>query len=244
MAEERPKRIDRGIAIVVIIAGLLTGGVVTWHLLRPEPEKRYSPEYPVAEGQRMPYEMLAERAEADETPPDGHAAASAGADTGAEAEGGTASVAETGAPSAEEVPTEVPTDSDRDVLRGAEAWNEQAGNTDFVELTEKLYVQISARTVIMANEIARNPEDYLDPQKVMADFLTTQLVKYDVDPEEYYEFTRWVARDEERASDFRERILRVAEEHAKMKIDVSAVSDLSPAAVPPPDEEEPRTVAP
>ncbi|MGC9318023.1 MAG: hypothetical protein ACP5KN_08310 [Armatimonadota bacterium] len=235
MHPDRRKRIDPGIALVVIIAGLLTGGVITWHLLRPDPERRYSPEYPVAESDRIPDESPGGLAEAAEMPPSNQEGTSAEAepDPGDEAD----SSDEAGTPGGEEVPIEPPTGIDRDVLKGAQAWNEREGNTEFVELTDKLYVHISARTVILANEIARNPERYPDAQKVMADFLTTQLVKYDVDPDDYYEFTKWVASDHERAKQFGERILREAEEHTKMKIDVSAVPNLSPAPVAPPEEE-------
>jgi len=109
-----------------------------------------------------------------------------------------------------------------------------------VELTAPLYIRLSARAVLFANQVSRHPEDFPgDPQELMVEFMTKQLLKERVDPQAYYEYTHWVSSDHERAQRMGEQILREAERHVLPEdgaIDVSSVPGIAPAPVAPPDD--------
>jgi len=235
MDRER-KRPDTGIAIVIIIAGLLTGVVITSYVLTPKPRPRNGPEYRVVDS---PAEAAA-LADAGRQAQAGDSRASGDAIDGT---GEDAPPASTDAPPADaptpgpaDEPTPPPTGDDGELIDDAQDQFEAEGITEFVELTEELYIRISAGAVIMATIISQAPNDYPDAQEVMADYMRTQFVKERVDPEEFYNYTQWVASDHERAMQVGEKILREAEKHTDIKIDVSAVPGMSPAPVAPPED--------
>lgn len=230
--EGKQKRLDTTIAIIVIIAGLATGGVITAHLLTPKPKgPRYFPEYEVVnslEEISMPEEPGAtegssEAASAAEGPAGGIASQPSDAET-----------EQPNAPGESSSADERPSAAERRIIAGTNQRLAQEGVTEFVELTEDLYVRVCARMVIFAAVLQQqeNPK----AQSLMADFAETQLAKERIDPEEFYEFTKWVASDHDRAERIGEMILREAEKHTDMKIDVSAVPGLAPAPVAPPED--------
>ncbi|MGD9496767.1 MAG: hypothetical protein AB7Y46_10735 [Armatimonadota bacterium] len=221
----QPRRLDIGIATIVIIAGLLTGLLITYYVVIPRPQPRYSPEYPVVDS----LAQAAELAEQDAAP-DGPASSAAAA--GAPDRPTTP----LGAPRLDDIAAPLPPDDERKLIRETEESFELEGITETVELTEELYLRISARAVIMANLIAQNPEAYPDPKQTMLAFMRTQFVKERIDPEQYYKYTHWVSSDHDRALEYGERILRAAEREAKMRIEVSDVPEIPPAPVAPPED--------
>ncbi len=227
MDRER-KRIDSRIAIVIIIAGLLTGAVITFHFLTLKQRPRYGPEYRVVDS---PAEAAA-LADAG-----GQAQAGDGRTSGdvTDGTGEDAPPASTDTPPADE-PTPPPTGDDGELIDDAQDQFAAEGITEFVELTDELYIRVSAGAVIMASILSQAPDDYPDAQEVMADYMRTQFVKERVDPEEFYNYTQWAASDHERAMRIGEKILREAEKHADIKIDVSAVPGMAPAPVAPPED--------
>lgn len=250
MSDDR-RTLDTRIVIVVIVAGLLSGGVIAWHMTRPEETSaRYSPEYPVAQSQRVPMEMLdgsgdapdaahadagEHSAETEAPSDDDPAPENAGGDDAAGTASGAPERSEAESDNEDARPPEPITDADGRVMDSASDWAEHEG-IEYVELTEDLYITISARAVIMAHMISQDPDEYPDPQETMADFMTTQLVKYRVDPRQYYEYTNHVASDNARARRMGEKILREAEAHTGQEINVSDVPGLAPAPVAPPEE--------
>lgn len=203
------------IAIVVIIAGLITGAVLTWHFTRPEAPARYTPEYRVVDPSSAEAATLAP---VESVP--------AGADAAGE-EPSTAG------------PANEPTVAERAAMRGAEEIMEREGITERVKLDEDLYIRLSAEIVIFTNAAQREPnsDDVEAMKRLIADFTAGLLARHHVDPQDYYDYTQWVASDHERARQFGERILRTAEKRAQMRIDVRTVPGIAPAPVAPPDND-------
>lgn len=224
------KRPDLSIAIVVVIAGLLTGGVLTWYLTRPEPPVRYTPEYRVVDPESAEARAVLSEAEPSSGPVD---EPTRQPDTGPAAEEppGTADGPPPGV-------DEGPSAPDRAVIEGAREIMEREGVTEHVKLTEDLYVRLSAEVVIFTNAAQHEPnsDDVVAMQRLIADFTAGLLARHHVDPQEYYDYTQWVASDHERARRIGEKILRAAEKRAQMRIDVRTVPGIAPAPVAPPEE--------
>lgn len=198
--EEQRRHKDTTFAIIAIVAGLLTGAVLTWAFLQPEEEARYTPEYRVAESQRVPYGS----AEAAEESPGGDAEAEAsdGAD-GEDRAGGEGTAA------------------DRATVRGARERMREEGVAEYVEIDDEVYVRVSAKMVIAAavlNEALGPGADPEEAERLLADSAATELARAGVDPDEFAAYTEEVRSDPERAMEMAERILREAEKHTEMKI--------------------------
>jgi len=210
------KRLDTRIVIVVIIAGLITGIVLTWHFTRPEAPVRYTPEYRVvdpgaAEAAVLPEDMPPADPveEAPATDPDTPAGAA----------------------------SERPSSPDRAAMEGAQEIMEREGVAERVELNEELYIRLSAEIVIFTNAAQHEPnsDDVVAMQRLIADYTAGLLARHHVDPQDYYDYTQWVASDNERARRIGEKILQAAEKRAQMRIEVQEVPGLAPAPVAPPD---------
>ncbi|MBD3292781.1 MAG: hypothetical protein GF393_07630 [Armatimonadia bacterium] len=248
MAEQRRKK-DNRIAIIVILAGLLTGGVLTYVYLQPEDQPRYSPEYPVAQSHRIPFgsaeaaptetdeagAVVAEGDEADEpgTEADGAREATSDQSTapaqGADAEQDDGSVLD----SDELDPAE------RATIRGAQRREEPEGVEDYVELTEERYIRLSARMVIDAHALSKAVGEDADPvevQHLLAERAAERLAEAEVDPEDFWAYTRDIHSDPDRAKEMGEKILREAEKHTQYKITVEDVPGMTPTPVPGADE--------
>ncbi len=231
MSEKRRGRQDAAIAAVVIIAGLLTGGLATWYFLSPKPGRSYTPEYPVAEEQRLPYDMLAAQAEAAGEP---GAADAAGADEAApEAE-----QPEGRRPDdAESAPHEPhPPAADIRVIEGA---RERQADGDYVKLTEELFVRLSAKMVIFASTLENHPEadNTAKMQGLMTDFAARELAEASVNPDDFYAYSQRIAEDPRLSEEVREKILREAEKHTTRRITVSDVPGVPPTPVAGPEDE-------
>lgn len=214
--ETQRSPLNKQIAIVVVIAGLITGVVLTWHLTRPEAPVRYSPEYRVVDPGTAEAAILSEDAPpvqpAEEAP-------AGGADTPPVA------------------PSDRPSSPERVAMEGAEELMAREGVTDRVELTEELYVRLSAEIVIFTNAAQHEPnsDDVVGMQRLIADYTAGLLARHRVDPQDYYDYTQWVASDHERAQRIGEQILRAAEKRAQMRIEIQTVPGIAPAPVAPPD---------
>lgn len=214
--ETQRSPLNKQIAIVVIIAGLMTGFVLTWHLTRPEAPARYSPEYRVVDPGAAEAAILPEDA-----PP---------APSAEEAPGGAADTPAV-------APSDRPSAPERVAMEGARELMAREGVTDYVELTEELYVRLSAEIVIFTNAAQHEPnsDDVVAMQRLIADYTAGLLARHRVDPQDYYDYTQWVASDHERAKRIGEQILRAAEKRAQMRIEVRTVPGIAPAPVAPPD---------
>lgn len=212
--ETKRNPLNTQIAIVVVIAGLISGVVIAWHLTRPEPTVRYTPEYRVVD----PGSAEAATLPPVEPAPDSSAA-----------------------PAAEpvEIPpaADEPSGAERAAIHGAEEIMEREGITERVELTEELYIRLSAEIVVFTNAAQHEPnsDDVEAMQRLIADYTSGLLARHHVDPQDYYDYTQWVASDHERAQQIGEKILRAAEKRAQMRIDVTTVPGIAPAPVAPPD---------
>ncbi len=221
---------DTTIAIIVIIAGLATGGIITWHFLSPKAEPVYEPPYRVVNSMAEA-EALAQT-ETGAQPPASEATA-----PGAVPEGASASApadAPADAPATEGESSE----ADRAVIRGARRQLDETGVAETVELTEELYIRLSAQVVLMAHALKDDPRaaDPEEAQHLIADYTSKLLAENHVDGQEYFDFTRWVASDHDRAERIGELILREAEKHTRIRINVSDVPGVAPAPVAPPDD--------
>jgi hypothetical protein len=221
----------------VIAAGLLTGGVIAYYFVAPERAARYTPEHRVVESPQVPPDSAQSDAA---SPDDGSDAAPEQADDGspnASADGEVSDAAEDDNESSDETATSAGDDStaaDRKAIHDARERMEAQGVEDYVELTERLYIRLSAKMVIMASTLDDYP-DAQDPavaQGLMSDYAAGLLADARVNPDEFYEYTREVHSDPERAKEMGERILREAEKHTDREIDVSAVPGMSPTPVP------------
>lgn len=215
--EETRKRRDTSFAIIAIVAGLLTGGVLTYAFVRPAQEPPAEPEYEVIEAHRLPYDMIAEQAAGDDVPDEESPAAAASEPSSS---GGETTAAE------------------RSVIHDAREQMEAEGVTEYVELTEDLFVRLSARMVIFASTLESHPQasDPTAIQGLMADYASGLLARERVDPDEYREYAQAVANDGARVKEMGEKILREAEKHTTRKIDVSAVPGMSPMPVAQPED--------
>ncbi|MFO8078868.1 MAG: hypothetical protein R6V07_01060 [Armatimonadota bacterium] len=239
--EDRPARRDNTIAVIVIIAGLLTGAVITYAFLQPEEEQpRYSPEYPVVESQRVPFGSDDEPAEAVD--------AAAADDEEADATG-ERDETEDAAPQVADEPEHADSASDsgpahdestapeRKAVEQARERIEEEGVEDYAELTEELFIRVSAKMVLMASALSESVEEgeEIDPtevQSLLADNAAEVLARERVDPEDFWSFTRDVHSDPERAQEIGERILREAEKRTERKITVGDMPGVTPVPVP------------
>jgi len=102
------------------------------------------------------------------------------------------------------------------------------------ELTEELYVRVSAKLVLAAtalSEVLGPDADRTQAQHLLADKAVEELTAARVDPDEYWAYTRDVHADPERAQEMGERILREAEKHTQRRITFEDVP-IEPTPVP------------
>lgn len=198
--------------IVVVLAGLACGGVVAWQLTgagRPAPEL----DPPVLESQRLPWDEL--HPEADEP------------DTADAVE---PQLAED-APVADQ-PDDYDAAAERVVVQ-ADRLTEAAGVTEFVKLDDELFIRVSVKLVLMATALAGQP----DGRDMLVDYEAGLLTEEKIDPDDWYEYAKAVARDSQRTAQMSEAILREAERRTDMKINVRGVTDLSPSQAAGPADE-------
>ena len=234
--EDKPARKDTRIAIIVIVAGLLTGAVVTWAFLQPEEQPRYSPEYPVAQSQRIPLGSAeaAPQSEGEEMAAANGEAPSAEEAAAEDADG----EAEAPAPSEDTPAREMPEDADtadRVTIESAHRYMDAEGVTDYAELTEERYIRVSAKMVVDAAVISKEFGEDADPTEVrhiLAEKAAEHLAEARVKPEDFWAYTRDVHSDPERAKEMGEKILREAEKHTKFKINIADVPGMEPTPVP------------
>ena len=243
--EEKSGRKDNRIAIIVVIAGLLTGGILTYVYLQPEEEPpRYSPEFRVAESQRVPLnpaddpqaEPVPESGETTQEPAEAPAQET-GEEAAAESESAGSEATEPEAPPAESASGPAHAEStaaERKTIEETRERLDTRGVEDYVELTEKRYIRISAKMVIMAAVLGESSEEDVDPAEVqgmLADNAAEVLANERVAPEDFWSYTRDVHSDPERAKEMGEKILREAEKHTELKINFEDVPGLSPTPV-------------
>ena len=205
MDEQRNPK-DRLFAIIAIAAGLITGTVLTWAFLTPEDAPRYIPEYRVAEEQRVPLGSAEATAEGGEP-------AEAASDPSSEGASG----------------------ADRAAIEGAQTRLDAEGVTDYVELTEELYIRVSAKLVIAAAALGKALGPDADPteaQHLLAEKTADELAAARIDPDEYWEFTRGLHSDPARAEEMGEKILQEAEKHTQYRINFKDIESLEPTPVP------------
>ncbi len=232
MSEGKPGGVNVRTAVIVIIAGLLTGGAFTWYFGGPRSDAAATEPGPVAGEPRRPLEDIVADQDAEapaQTNDDDSPLAdqeAAPADESADARLETPS-------STQQIPElERPSDEDGKVIHETQNRQEQEGIEEYVELDEELYVRLSAQLAIAASAL----RDREDAKEILQDYTATLLTKHRVDPQDFYEYTQWVASDNDRAHEMGEKILREAEKHTKERISVSAVPGLDPAPVAPPEE--------
>lgn len=238
---EKPKQRDTTIAVIVIIAGLLTGAIITHHFVSDGPAERSLPDYPMAEDQRIPYEMLvAER--------EGGADGEIGEPAAAEAEvetpddGAVSDTIDHREPRDDDAPRperEHRTAAERKAIYEARKRMEAEGVEEFVALDDELYVSLSASMVVMAGTLEHHPEasDPVAMQGLLGDYAVGLLADARVDPDDFYEYTRRIHSDRERAMEIGEQIIREAEKHTDRRIDASAVPGVPALPVPEADGE-------
>ncbi len=268
MEEQQRSRKDTIFAVVVIIAGLISGAILTYMFLQPEEKPQYTPEYRAAEGQRFPMEASAQAheeegaasEEATDAPPDpeGTRAGSSEDEPSLSAEADddegetqqpdpdqrTGAEDQAPAPPDDEAPADPeesssePDDStaaDRETIERARKRMREQGVEEYRELTEELYIRVSARMVIMASVLSQDVGEDVDPtdfQHLMADHAAEVLAKENVDPQDFWAYTRDVHSDPERAKEMGQKILREAEKHTQREITVESVPGMTPTPVP------------
>jgi len=219
--EEQRTRKDSTFAIIAIVAGLVTGGLLTYAFLTPEEPSPDTAQYRVPDEQRVPFdsaEAAGQAAIPDQDP------AAAPADP---ASADPASAADTPAED------DRPSGADRATIEGAQEQLAAEGVTECVELTEELYVRVSAKLVLAATALseALGPDaDPTEAQHLLADKAVEELTAARIDPDEYWAYTRDVHSEPERAQEMGERILREAEKHTR-RIPVEDVP-IEPTPVP------------
>lgn len=208
----RPRSdVNSTILIVTLIAGLACGVVIAVFLSRPA-EEAPPEDIPVLESQRMPWDMLHPE---DATAP----AVGVGGDPGA------APPQDGAAPPAE------PDTADQRVIAEARRRSEAAGVTEYVELTEELFIRLSAKIIIMATALSDHP----DARSLLVDYEAQLLADERVDPDEWYHRAIQIARDPKRAKEMGEKIVREARRHTDMKIDVDDIPGLAPMPIAQPE---------
>ncbi|MGI5819245.1 MAG: hypothetical protein ACOX9R_14245 [Armatimonadota bacterium] len=232
--EEKSSRRDSRIAIIIIIAGLLTGGVLTYAFLQPDEEPpRYAPEYRVVDGEDIPPE-LADAIATDQADPgeaeDARASGQSAEQPSAGAQPGSAPADDGGRMARDES-----TASERKTIEETRQRMRAQGVTEYVELTEELFIRVSARMVLMASILSQSTEKDADPaevQSLLADNAADLLARERIDPEDFWSYTRDVHSDPERAMEIGEKILREAEKHTERKITFEDVPGMTPTPVP------------
>jgi type IV secretory pathway VirB10-like protein len=240
--EDRPARRDNKLAVIVIIAGLLTGAVITYAFLQPEEEQpRYTPEYPVVESQRMPLHDDETRAEGPTEPEVDDEIAPEPDEESESADAAPAPPADTPEPTDEAADNsparEETTASERKAVEEARRRMEAQGVDDYAELTEELFIRVSAKMVLMASTLSESAEedeeiDSTEVQSLLADNAADLLARERINPEDFWSFTRDVHSDPERAREIGEKILREAEKRTERKIRVGDMPGISPVPVP------------
>jgi hypothetical protein len=221
--------------------------------LRPTEQERYTPEYPVAESQRVPFgsaetadppapveqPQTEETVEADAT--DAGAGETEdeqpveGTDGSEEAPPEDESGGETAVEPDDSVDPTESTASERKTIDQTRERMEAQGVRDYAELDEELYIRVSAKMVIMASVLSKSADADADPariQALLADNAAEVLAKHRVDPEDFWSYTRDVHSDPERAKEMGEKIMREAEKHTRHEITVEEVPGMSPTPVP------------
>lgn len=141
-----------------------------------------------------------------------------------------------GAPSpSREAPATAPAEpdpADMRVLHEARRRAQTAGVTEYVELTDELFIRLSAKIIIMATALADHP----DARSLLVDYEAQLLADARVNPDEWYQRAIQTARDPKLAREMGEKILREARKHTDMQIDVSHINELAPMPIPQPDQ--------
>lgn len=206
----RPRSdLNSTILIVTLIAGLACGVVIAVFLSRPA-EDAPPEDIPVLESQRLPWDML--------HPEDAPAPAVGPGVT-------PPAPAEQGAPPAPADPV------DQRVIEETRRRTEAAGVTEYVELTEELFIRLSAKIIVAATALSDHP----DARDLLVDYEAQLLADARVDPDEWYRRAIDTARDPRRAKEMGERIVREARRHTDMEIDVGDIPGLSPMQVATPE---------
>lgn len=219
MKEQSGQR-DRSIAIIVIVAGLLTGAIITHQFLAPDAPSERRGQYRMAEEHRIPYDELVEMREQ----------AAAAEEDAVESD----DLGSEGAEEAAEAPRRHSTAAERKAIHEARERMRAEGVEEFAELTEELFVQISARMVVMAAALENHPEaaDPVAMQGLMGDYAAGVLAAERIDPDDFYDFTYRVHADRKLSEEIGEKILREAEKHTTRRIDVSTVPGIEALPVP------------
>ena len=218
MTKDSAKSLHKGIVAVVVVAGLLTGAVITYYATKPPAALESDTAPPMVPEHRVPYDKL--HAE-QQSPP-------------AKAEAGHPPTASEDTPSAgrtdERQRTEATdepeiTENDRWAIVGARNRAKQQGVEEYVELDDELYVAIGAELVIAASRL----QEREDAKELLVDYTAQVLGDEHVDPDEYYTYTRRVADSPEKAQAMAERILQEAEKRANTEISVEGLTALQSA---------------
>ena len=212
MSDSQRSSHNSSITIVVILAGLACGGVLTWWLTgagRPAPE----PDPPVLESQRLPWDELHP---AVDDPDSGNVADF---------------TPSSDAPATDEA-DDYDAAADRVVVQ-ANRLGDDAGVTEFVKLDDERFIHVSVKLVLMASALAGQP----DGRDMLVDYEARLLTEEKINPDDWYTYTKEIARDPERTAQMSEAILREAERRTDLKINVRGVSDLAPAQVADPNSQ-------
>ncbi len=223
---EDAKKLDKRIVAVVVVAGLLTGAVITYYAtaLRPASGREEPP--PLLPEHQVPYDTLYPQ-EAEDEPVAETAPHATQAAAPTEEESVRRSDAER--PREEQV-----TDADRRAIAAAEHRAQQQGVEEHVELDDHLYVSICAKLVIAANDLQRHE----DAAALLLDYTAQLLADARVDAEDFHAYTREITGNPRRADAMRERILREAEKRTQMKIEIDTIPGIPQPEldIPPQDE--------
>jgi len=214
MLRRSGRKLDQRIVAIIVVAGLLTGAILTTHLMgsSPAPEPRDTPP------------VLPDRGVLGDGPPPQEADERA-EDTATDEADEVSDVA----PPAEERSSgdseEDLDDRDRWAIVGARKRAEQQGVEEYVELDERLWMQISVELVIAASYLRHHK----DAKELLLDRTAQVLAEERVDPDAFAAYTKQVADSPERAAEMGERVLKEAEKRTQMKIEVETVPGLPPA---------------
>ncbi len=218
--------INNAIMLIVILAGLACGAIVAWHLTSTKEADLPDPDLQVVEDQQLPWDMLHPE-QAVVTPGPGAAPADLSPVEIAD---------DPAAPEAPDGPAEPPADYDAEaarVIRQSDRNSEAAGVTEFVTLDDELFIRVSAKLAIMASTLTEHP----DARDVLVDYEAQLLTEERIRADDWYQYAIQVGRDPDRAAIMGEMILREAEKHTDMRINVQDVPEVAPAPVARRDEQ-------
>ncbi len=214
MLRRSGKKLDQRIVAVVVVAGLLTGAILTARLMGTSPAPKPEDTAPVLPGRDVvenapPPEEALEQTE------------SAAADRPDEAAEAPPAPQDESSSDAEENLDE----RDRWAIVGARKREEQQGVQEYVKLDERLWMKISVELVIAASYL----RNHKDAKELLLDRTAQVLAEQRVDPDAFAAYTKRVAENPERAAEMGERILKEAEKRTRMKIKVDTIPGLPPA---------------